>query len=158
MKPHTYEITFNRIASLEPDKGIDGKIKEYLPQSRYKNAGGLQLHKYGRGPFCRFRIANDQNEAGVYIFAIDGTIKYAGECLDLSRRINTGYGNISPRNCFEGGQSTNCRLNNLVLQKIKEGNIINLYFYATGNRKKVEADLLRKYQPVWNLQLVGKSV
>ena len=29
-------------------------------------------------------------------------------------RYNNGYGRISPRNCFQGGQSTNCRVNNLI--------------------------------------------
>ena len=156
--PSKYEITFHRIEAIRLEKDADGIIKEFLPQSRYDNTKGLQLHKNGRGPFCRFRISNDLNEAGVYIFRIDGIIKYAGECLDLSKRINMGYGNISPRNCFEGGQSTNCRINNFVLQESKKGKRINLYFHPTDNRKKVEADLLRKFQPGWNLQMVGKFV
>ena len=50
--------------------------------------------------------------------ALDGDLRYVGECANLSARFNVGYGNISPKNCFSGGQETNCRLNNLLYEAV----------------------------------------
>jgi hypothetical protein len=50
-----------------------------------------------------------------------------GECANLSARFNTGYGNISPKNCFKGVQETNCRLNNLLYSAIVVGQRISLW-------------------------------
>ena len=44
----------------------------------------------------------------------DGQIIYIGETAGLRQRFNMGYGNISPRNCYVGGQSTNCKMNKIV--------------------------------------------
>ena len=29
-------------------------------------------------------------------------LTYIGECQDFAQRFNTGYGQISPKNCFKG--------------------------------------------------------
>ena len=87
-------------------------------------------------------------------------ILYVGRCTGerkgkgtLADRFNAGYGNISPRNCFENGQSTNCRINNLVLYLCKEKYSIELVFHRTPNgdsASRVEADILNKTRPPWN--------
>ena len=61
-----------------------------------------------------------------------------------------GYGNISPRNCFEGGQSTNCRINSDILSLFKLKKSIQLYFLETKNRFKIEHELIINQSPVWN--------
>jgi hypothetical protein len=38
---------------------------------------------------------------------VDESKEYVGECRDLVKRFNSGYGQISPRNCFVGGRRTN---------------------------------------------------
>jgi hypothetical protein len=48
----------------------------------------------------------------------------------LSARFNAGYGNISPKNCFKGGQETNCRVNNLVHSAALAGERISTYRVA----------------------------
>jgi len=130
-----------------------------MPQSEYNNVRNLPLNDYGNGPFCKFRIPNGINEAGVYAVLVNNRLKYIGKCDNLSPRWNAGYGNISPRNCFVGGQSTNCRLNNLIMNAFKAKSNIDLYFYKTHNFSEVEADLTEQLNPEWNIQKsTGHSV
>lgn len=81
--------------------------------TKYLNRKKLRLHQYGDSIFCKFKIDDKYEKLkGIYCFAINDRIVYIGRCTDnYSKRINYGYGNISPRNCFIGGQSTNCRIN-----------------------------------------------
>ena len=64
---------------------------------------------------------NDENvfkRKGLYSFSNNNEIKYIGRCRTNYRdRINNGYGRIAPRNCYIGGQSTNCRINHLFTQE-----------------------------------------
>ncbi len=86
----------------------------------------------------------------MYALVVGGAVKYVGECVDLSSRYNMGYGNISPRNCFVGGQETNCRLNNLILLSAKKELEISLWFHPTENYKETEADLRFNNKYDWN--------
>ncbi|MGD0009733.1 MAG: hypothetical protein ABSE93_14455 [Terriglobia bacterium] len=81
---------------------------------------------------------------------VDGELRYVGECANLSDRFNAGYGNISPKNCFKGGQETNCRLNNLVYTTAKGGGRISAWFFRTADYKSVEALLRNILNPALN--------
>jgi len=105
---------------------------------------------YGKGPFGKFRIPNNYNVSGVYAVVVEGELKYIGECLNLSSRYNMGYGIISPRNCFVGGQETNCRLNNLIYQTANAGRKISLWFMQTKDYKAIERKLRASDPPEWN--------
>jgi hypothetical protein len=147
---------FESLGSIEPERDETGALIELFPQARYKNAATAILHTYGIGPFCRFRIGQGQNVPGLYVVTLDGTPVYAGECVDLAKRWGpNGYGGISPRNCFVGGQSTNCRLNAAILSEAKAGREIDLWFYGfDGDREdrlRSETILIQTLQPVWNL-------
>jgi len=131
-------------------RDANGPIKELTPQSRYCNKNNLPLNKYGEGSFCKFKIPNDFNTSGVYTILVDGVAKYIGQCLNLSSRFNMGYGNISPRNCFVGGQETNCRINNLILNTVKSGQEVSLWFMKTENFKLVEQELRATEDLEWN--------
>lgn len=149
--------SFCHIATIAPERDQADRIKEFFPQERYQNKRGLRLHKYGAGPFCRFQIPSGLHLAGVYVVTVEGRIVYVGECQDLSERFNArGYGTISPRNCFEGGQPTNCRVNTLILQAAKQGLRIELWFHQTTQRDSIEEEILRHLQPPWNIQGRGK--
>jgi hypothetical protein len=87
---------------------------------------------------------------GVYANLVNGEIRYIGECENLSSRYNTGYGTISPRNCYEGGQSTNCKINRLVLEAVENGDEVSLWFRRTDRRKAVESELIGRIRPPWN--------
>jgi len=144
------EYQFRYICAIQPERNADGLVKQYMPQSRYKNKNKWPLNKYGNGPFCKFRIPNNYNVSGVYAVFVEGELKYIGECLNLSSRFNMGYGIISPRNCFAGGQETNCRLNNLIYQAANAGRKISLWFIQTEDYKTIERKLLVFDPPEWN--------
>src|SRR5713226_473709 len=141
---------FERVCAIEPARNPDGSIKEIMPQSRYRNSSGFPLNRYGAGPFCKFKIPNDRKFCGVYAITVEDSVKYIGECVDLTSRYNMGYGTISPRNCFAGGQETNCRLNNLILLAVRGGAKVSLWFLPTDEFKAVEHELRGSEKPEWN--------
>ena len=146
---------FEHVGTIEPLRGHDGCVIEELPQSRYRNRNGLPLNNYGHGPFCRFRTARGFRESGVYIIASDKTALYVGECKNLENRYGSnGYGSISPRNCFKGGQETNCRINTLILNATKGGDELTLWFHpidgGKAERVEIETELIAVLMPVWN--------
>lgn len=143
--------TFVHVGPLVPTRAADGKVQQFLPQGGYRNTGGVALHAFGSGPFCRFRIDDTLLLEGVYLLETGGETVYIGECLNLASRFNSGYGQISPRNCYSGGQSTNCRINALVLQ-VATSSSIDLWFLPTTDRKGVELELIRALAPRWNLK------
>lgn len=144
------EYQFRYICAIEPGLNTDSTTKQYMPQSRYKNKNKLPLNKYGEGPFCKFRIPNNCTESGVYAITDKNNVKYIGECFNLSLRYNMGYGIISPRNCFKGGQETNCRVNNLIYEATQAGDKISLWFLQAENYKAVENKLRASIAPEWN--------
>lgn len=144
------EWDFELVASLAPERDQSWTIIEYSSQGRYQGADNVPLHRYGHGTFCRFRINVPTGRAGVYAMVVDGAVRYIGECVDLLRRFNTGHGNISPRNSYEHGQPTNCKINQHVLDETKAGRQVNVYFHSSSQRKSIEACLIEMYSPRWN--------
>ena len=120
------------------------------PPRLYHNSRKLPLNKYGAGPFCRFNVRKDLRDSGVYLLLVGKEVRYVGECVNLSARFNVGYGNISPKNCFKGGQETNCRLNNLIYNAVTAQEFISLWFLKTANYKSIETALRRALKPIWN--------
>ena len=59
MKVEGYD--FQLICEIKPQKNPDGTVKQFMPQSRYENYNNIQLHKYGKGPFCKFGFLLEQN-------------------------------------------------------------------------------------------------
>lgn len=97
----------------ECEENIPAKYRNLKKYEPYKDKDGKVL--YGKGSFCKFKIDKYLKEKGLYCFAIDDKIVYIGRCVNtFAQRINAGYGNISPRNCFKGGQPTNCRINSRI--------------------------------------------
>ena len=142
---------FQYLCKIVPELNANGRPKEYTPHLRYNNSKNIPLHEYGRGPFCQFKIPKEYyGKRGVYIILVDGDIKYVGECEDLGVRFNRGYSHISPRNCYVGGQPTNCRINSLILETYKRGSQIELLFYETANRFNIESTLIKELNPEWN--------
>ncbi len=141
---------FERVLGIKPLRSFDGTIQSVMPQTRYRNKDNLSLHNYGQGPFCKFKVPAALQQAGVYAISVDGCVKYIGECENLTVRFNMGYGNISPRNCFDGGQQTNCRINALVYQSSVKGQEIDLWFHGTKSFKQVEQVLRDSLKLEWN--------
>ncbi len=125
--------------------------KQYRDERKHK----YTLHNYGTQLFCKFKILEKINKAGIYVFVFDDIVKYVGECENFYNRINSGYGNISPRNCYIGGQITNCKINGIINSSKNQGVDVSLYFYETDldscNRKRLESKLISK------LDLINKG-
>ncbi len=141
---------FSYVAKIVPETNTNGSIREYHPQSRFENDGNLALNKYGKGPFCKFKIPRGIDQSGVYALVVNRKVKYVGECRNLSERYNTGYGSISPRNCYRGGQETNCRINNLIFMATASNSDVTLWFHPTKAYKEIELNLRKQLAPEWN--------
>ena len=142
---------FDLVEAIEPERGADGHVLEFMPQSRYKGHGKQRLNRHGTGPFCRFHAARRIASAGVYAVTVDGEISYIGECVNLSVRWGLGqYGSIQPKNCYVGGQSTNCKINSRVLSNTHAGKKIQLWFFPTQDHKAIEFKLRTTVNPPWN--------
>lgn len=137
------DYKFECLQQLAPECDAHGCIIKYYPQKDYINKKNLPLSIHGGGAFCRFSI-NAGDWPGVYLWVVDKKIIYIGETEDLKRRFNMGYGQIAPRNCYIGGQSTNCKMNKVLMSLYEQGKMVNLYFYNTTKNKQVEIELLRK--------------
>jgi hypothetical protein len=152
LQRHFGNYSFTHICPIKPDRDEAGAVRTYTPQEQYPKRHLSRLHGDGEGPFCRFRIPTRLAVAGVYILTLADQPVYVGECAHLSKRYNAGYGNISPRNCYEGGRRTNCRLNNLIYQAATEGKRLDLWFLETDNRFAIETELIQSLNALryWN--------
>ena len=113
------------------------------------------LNPYGDRTYSVFTI-NDESifkKKGLYSFCSDTEIKYIGRCrTNYKDRINNGYGRIAPRNCYIGGQSTNCRINHLFT---KERDRIEFFVLPMEDITKIESlekKLIKELNPPWNIQ------
>ncbi|HTQ12495.1 MAG TPA: GIY-YIG nuclease family protein [Rhizomicrobium sp.] len=141
---------FSAVCDLSPERGEDGRILALLPQERYSKRDSVHLNRYGTGPFCKFKIPSNYRIPGVYALTVDNALRYIGECANFSARFNMGYGNISPKNCYMGGQQTNCRLNNLIYSEVTTGKGVALWFHSTADYKAIEFELRSRLVPPWN--------
>ena len=144
-------VLSQRAKKITPENN-NGNVISYKPQDLYQKAKVSELHRYGRGKFCRFRIHVDGGLSVVYVVTVGNKAKYVGECQDLLSRSNSGYGNISPRNCFVGGKLTNCRINKAILSMVLSGRSAHLWFHRAkrDERKLLEKRLISRLNPEWN--------
>ena len=116
----------------------------------------LFLNRYGDETYSRFFIQDMDwlHRKGLYCYILGENIFYIGQsCDSFGKRINHGYGNISPKNCYLDGQATNCHVNSLVtlnqagltllLSELKDLLLID----------DLERKLIQIYQPRWNIAL-----
>lgn len=127
----------------------------------YKKQPELPLNNYGEGPFCEFNAPIDiGDKKGIYIFIVNDEVKYLGRCTNtFRRRISEGYGHISPRNCFKGGQPTNCHINKELNKAFENGEkvFIGIHFLDDDSSiRELEKKLLKEHQRInpnnWNIQ------
>lgn len=147
--------TLSLVGPIRPKRDRVGAVIDHFPQPRYRNKRNLPLHTYGRDSYGRFRLPPGWRRSGAYVLtSSDGEPLYVGECQNLESRWNDGYGRISPRNCYLGGQETNCRINSLIHQGTKVGGKFDLWFYPVNGGKRareaVESELIAALKPLWN--------
>jgi len=113
------------------------------------------LNNFGDLVYSKFWLGNNDwlSQRGLYLYATDGDVQYIGRCLDsFQKRINQGYGTIQPKECFRDGNSTNCRLNYLITSGRHRIAFFACHLDDEEEIKELEAALIEKYQPVWNIR------
>ena len=146
---------FERVGTVEPERDHSGAFVEVRPQTNQP------LHKYGGGPFCRFRIAQEAQwqRSGVYVLTCRGQAHYVGECKNLAM-IWHSIGGITASAIGRHGRETHCRLNALILDESKEGSELILWFQAVEEadaRSALKAELIKSRNPAWNLPVRSGS-
>ena len=139
--------------AIEPERNADGSVRQFQPQQDYEKRDEIDLNAYGKGSFCGFRVPAEINHAGVYLIVTNERLAYIGECQDFAQRFNAGYGQISPKNCYKGGQETNCRINQLILKCAESGWSIDIHFIETADpadRFALESAYIAAFSPPWN--------
>ena len=122
------------------------------------------LHRFGQGPFCKFKINDHLDEKGLYCFVVNDVVKYIGKVTGNSsfgKRFNNGYGHISPYNCYApqdghpGGRLTNCHINSLVNTELLKGSTVLVGFHVMDDNIAIsnsEEQLIKGNNPDWNIQ------
>ena len=134
---------------------LDTKLGCFLMKLKNNNDNFYKefLNKYGDLEYSTFYLTNqDQhNLKGVYFYYLNDELKYIGRCRDnMKKRVNNGYGKISPKKCFIDGQSTNCKVNSLITKN--RDNIVLKIFVMDDVKEieELESRLILEYEPVWN--------
>ena len=134
---------------------LDTKLGDFLMRLKNNNDNFYKefLNKYGDLEYSTFYLANqDQhNLKGVYFYYLNNELKYIGRCRDnMKKRVNSGYGKISPKKCFIDGQSTNCKVNSLITKN--RDNIVLKIFIMDDVKEieELESRLILECEPVWN--------
>ena len=140
------------------------------PESIYKQLGAFLLERkqagdkvykkflnsYGDETYSRFYIRDAEwlHRKGLYCYTLGQIIMYIGKSRDsFGKRINQGYGNISPKNCYLDGQATNCHINSLITLN-RAG--LKLFLSEVNDMSVIdglEKKLIQVFQPTWNIAL-----
>lgn len=148
-------LQFDHASSIDVVRNDDGSARLETPHARYANSNNLPLNPHGLGPFARLALQPLPSRPGIYAI-LEGSrrVLYIGRARDsLSTRWGPrGYAVIHPRNCFVGGQSTNCRVNALIVQAIVQGSGLALYVHVTPDSTELETQLIARLKPPWNLR------
>ena len=154
LKTRDESLRFTSAGYIEPKRNEDGSVVTDRPHERYNNKKGLPLNKHckKKTEFTAFKMDSLPTGCGVYVWLVDGNPKlsYIGEAKNLRKRFSSGYGKISPRNCFEKGQPTNCKMNQNVLSLWRKGKLFHIYFLETEKHKEIERKLLAVYETDFN--------
>lgn len=121
------------------------------------------LNAYGNALFCNFRIDRRNRhlvEKGLYCFIVNGDLKYVGKTdSSYDERVNRGYGQISPRSCYQNGNLTDCHINNCINKEITAGNEVLIGFYVMNDAspneiRALESELIEvnRLKEKWNKQ------
>ncbi len=113
------------------------------------------LNPSGDETYCQFKLGENLQGKGLYCYTVSGAMSYIGRTHDpFAKRINVGYGNISPKNCYIDGQSTNCHLNALIART--DWSQLRFFVCVMESDEDIdvrERELIRSHNPPWNRQL-----
>ncbi len=125
----------------------------------YSKKDSVELNSYGNSLFAKFKIENNAltRQVGLYAFFKNDELLYIGRThASFHERLSTGYGNISPKNCYIGGQSTNCKMNSYINKSMSDGESITYYVYPMVGIESInnlEARMIMELDPPLNGQI-----
>lgn len=145
---------FVLVGIIQPKTEKDGTPCIYMPKERYPKAKQKPLHSHGEGPFCRFNVDGLPDTSGIYAVTLTGRLTYVGIAKkSLKQRWGPqGYALISPVNCYEGGQPTNCKVNHAILEAVWRKQVVELWIREMDEPRSLETQLIRELSPPWNDQ------
>jgi hypothetical protein len=146
-----------QIVSKKYSKFLNDKLGAFLQDLKENNDPFYKefLNQYGDEHYSKFLISdpNVLNKQGLYLYCINEEVKYIGKSTDtFEKRINNGYGNISPKNCYLDGQSTNCHINSLITANKDKIKLYLLPLTDVNEINETEKYLIQYYKPEWNIQ------
>jgi hypothetical protein len=141
---------------------LDDRLGEFLYGLKLRNDSFYLrfLNRHGDKAFCDFSIEKTAltKTKGVYCFAIGEQVQYVGQTrVSFERRVNQGYGHVSPKNCYRDGRSTNCHVNSLIAEDYA---VVALYvcpIEKAAETDRWETCLITSNKPQWNTQLKGDA-
>ena len=149
--------SFESVGPIQPKRDVGrGALIEVRPEP----SPDVPLHRYGEGPFCRFRVAQDAHwrRGGVYVLTYGDSVGYVGKSEKLAR-VWYFVGQISPSAVrYKGGQQTHCRINTLILNEATRSTETALWFHAVEDgmrRGELKKRLVAALKPPWNLTSPG---
>jgi hypothetical protein len=152
-----YASLFNEVRRRYPNS-LDERLGKFLYGLKLSGDKFYLrfLNEHGDNTFCDFTIAKTPLSwaKGIYCFRVGEVIKYFGRSHDpFEKRLNQGYGHISPKNCYRDGQSTNCHINSMIAQNHSD---VSFYVFLLDNDPAIdnlEKLLINSYKPEWNILL-----
>ena len=143
--------TLHLAGRIEAIRSLDGTVAERMPQGSLPHEKGYSLHKYGSGPFADLVVPVLPPGPGVYVVAVNDRPVYAGRAAGLRERWGPrGYSRIHRRNCFTGGQPTNCKVNASITRHLMASDEVTLWTLETSEFIEAERRLLDALTPPWN--------
>lgn len=149
-----YKLLHDKVLQSYPQE-LDTKLGGFLIKLKDNNDGFYKkfLNQYGDLEYSTFYLKDktQYDLKGVYFYYLNDELKYIGRCRDnMKKRVNNGYGKISPKKCFIDGQSTNCKVNALVTKN--KGDIVLKIFKMDNitEIEELESRLILAYEPEWN--------
>lgn len=150
---------FQKASAIDAMRESDGSVRTYTYADRdyanvydpVSNPTGRRLHTYGRGPFTFLDLDQLPSTPAAYVIVRAVTILYVGMTKNLDQRWgHLGYEVISVFDCYVGGATTNCRINNLIMTELIAGNEIGLWAHETPTPDLVEKAVYNSRKPPWN--------
>ncbi len=87
---------------------------------------------------------------GAYVVAHGSEVLYVGRSENLAYRWSR-YEHIERHDCYYGGSSTTCRVNNLIGSLLIAGSELTLWMHLTTAPGPVEVAVYGECRPPWNL-------
>jgi hypothetical protein len=145
---------FSCASQIDAEREVDGKIITWKPTGKYYK-DDRALHKFGHGPFATLEVETLRSNMGVYlVIKNEVDVMFVGATRDaFSKRWGkaAGFRSISPSACYQGGDSTYCRVKSAIVSELEAGNRLSLWIFTTADPLGVKRRITGVSLPPWNI-------